>query len=143
MMQLTVNIDDSIIDPNTFNDLLKSLPQDKVQEILLECVAEYFRKDNYKAIENLLYSKGNDYYGQRVQYTEFAKKIIESTDCSGIQDVMDKCVDHIKNNYDTLLREAISDMIVSGLTNKYLFQDSLKSTIDQKIYELKNNNISH
>lgn len=135
-MQLTVNIDDSIIDPNTFNDSLKSLPQDKIQEILLECVAEYFRKDNYKAIENLLYRKSNIHW-QGVEYTEFAKKIIESTDCSGLQDVMDKCIDHIKNNYDTLLKEIISEMIVSGLTNRYAFQDTLKNTIDQKIYRIK------
>ena len=56
---------------------------------------------------------------------------------------MDKCIDHIKNNYDTLLKQVISEMIVSGLTNGYSFQDALKSTIDQKIYELKDHDILH
>ena len=117
---------------------LRALTPEQLTEICQQAVLEYFRSKGDNAIERLIVDKGN--YGWDYNPSPFTKKIIESCDFSGLQEVVDKCIDKLKNNYDIVLKDILADMFVESLANNYAFNNSLKTTIRDQIRDMNNQN---
>lgn len=129
-VNLTVNVDETL-----FNDELKSqleaLKPEEVKEVLLKCIYEYFSKDNYANIEKLLITK-SDWNRSNIP-TRFTEKIIEACDYSALQEIVDKSIEIMKNKYDIILKDTLSDVLLKGMTDNYFFKSSLQRTIQEQI----------
>ena len=137
-MQITVNVED-----DTFKQIVEqeigNIPSEKLQEIIVDALKGYFSANDYKNARFLIYKEGNDYYGSRREYpTEFTNKIINNCDYSKLQDIVDKAIEELKNNYDRILRDLLGEMLAKGLTEKYLFQTSLQEAINKELYRKSN-----
>lgn len=137
-MEVKINVDDQ-----KFNELfekeLDALSEKDIHNIFEECVKEYLSKDNYKAVEELLVQPKQDYWSPSLP-TVFTQKMVEKCDVSKLQDVVDICIKELKTNYETILRNLLSNLLVSGIINNCHFQSSVTEVVNQKIYEVLSNN---
>ena len=113
---------------------LKALQQEELHSILVECIGEYFRQNNYNNIENLIVKK--DRWGCYDGSSDFINSSIKSCDFSALQDVVDRCIYRMKNNYEYILRDIIANTFVTGLMQNCEFQHSLKTVIEDTIREI-------
>ena len=135
-MELKIEVNDEMF-KDVAEKSLNALKPEQVTEIMQQALLEYFRKDNYKAIEGILVdSSRSDYWNK--EPSEFTKKIIKSCDMSSLQEVVDKCIDQLKDKYDTILMSILTDMLTSGFTNNYAFQESLKTAIHTELVRINN-----
>lgn len=108
-------------------DTLESLPEEKMQEILL------------KAVEVALLEKNQSFYGTSIltdQYrrpTELMNNILKKANFEKYFEPMaQKITNHIIENYQSIITEAISKTFFDVLftsENKYQFRDNLYSAI--------------
>jgi len=135
-MELKIEVNDEMF-KDVAEKSLNALKPEQVTEIMQQALLEYFRKDDYKAVEGILVdAKRSDYWNK--EPSEFTKKIIESCDMSSLQEVVDKCIDQLKDKYDTILMSILTDMLTSGFTNNYAFQESLKTAIRAELCRINN-----
>lgn len=130
-MEVKINVDESRI-PEILEKELNGLNPEEIHEVVIECIKEYLSLDNYKNTERLFVYKQKSYYDARTQDapTDLLYKILkENMDYSSLQNVVDNCIDDIKNNYESLLIRVITDMIATSLANTYNMQEILSKTI--------------
>ena len=141
-MEVKINVDES-----QFKDLLenelKALKPEELHEIMLECIKGYFTQNNYENLEPLLVKTKNQYGWAERSASDFTRGIIAGCDYSKLQDVVDLCIDKLKENHDHILKEILLESIVSGLTSSYRFKDEIDSAIREELYRIRqveNNN---
>jgi len=137
-MEVKINVDEAMFKDILENEL-KALPKEKIQEALVESIKEYFRSCDYDAIKKLLIIE-KPYYSRYDcdKPSPFAKNLIESADLSGLQDVIDKCIETLKTNYEEILKKVILESIISGFTNSGTFQNAVELAITAEINKLEN-----
>ena len=132
-MEVKINVDDA-----KFNELFEkehdALTKEDMHKIFEECVREYFRRNEYEKIDRMLFEK--DRWGSQIQ-TDYLKKMIANCDLSGLQDVIDICINELKENHFKLLKEVILDAIVSGFINNYTFHSNLKMAIQTILADMQ------
>lgn len=135
-MEVKINVDESRI-PEILEKELNALNAKEIHEIVIECIKQYLSQDNYKNIERLFVYKQKDYYGYyKDEPTDLLYKILtENMDYSSLQNTVDKCIDELKNNYESLLIKVITEMIASSLANTY----NMKEVILKNISSYQNN----
>lgn len=136
-MELKIEVNDEMF-KDVAEKSLNALKPEQITEIMQQALLEYFRKDNYKAVESIMVNTSRSDYWNK-EPTAFTKRIIESCDMSSLQEVIDKCIDQLKDKYNTILMRILTDMLISGLTNNYAFQESLKNIIYTELSEINNN----
>lgn len=123
-MQVTINIEESQL-KEVMEDQLKALDPEALQEIFVQAVGEYFRQNNYKNLEQILFT-GSGYYSSDRHLTSTVEKALANADYSKLQDIVDACIDLLKTNYTDLLVDALSALLVHGITNSYALQSAIQ-----------------
>ena len=135
-MEVKINVDDA-----KFNELfekeLDALSKEDMHNIFEECIKEYFRKNNYAVIDSLIMEKDNSYnWGNVKKPTDFTKRMVELCDMSKMQEIVDACIDKLRDDYMNLLKEVISDAILHGLMDSYNMKRSMEDAIRETIYKI-------
>ena len=133
-MEVKINVDESRI-PEILEKELNALNAKEIHEIVIECIKQYLSQDNYKNTERLFVYKEKDRYGYTQDTpTDLLYKILkENIDYSSLQNIIDKCIDELKNNYESLLIKVITEMIATSLANTYNMRGILSEIINQKL----------
>lgn len=133
-MQVVLNIDDEKFDA-LFGQDKEILNKVDIHEIFENCIKEYFEKDDYKVLKDLFERPGS-YYNSDSIATIFTKQMINNCDMSKMQEVVDVCIEEIKKNYNSLLKQVIADNLIYGLTNNYNFRESISMTVRDTVYQV-------
>lgn len=137
-MQITLNIDEELFN-STLGKALNDLKPEQLNDILIECIREYFLGNDGKNIEKLLYEEHDPAWGRRQTFiTNFTNKLINDCDYSGLQEVADKCITNIKENSDKILKDILAEMMIRGLCDKYNFQERVKDAISDEMIRRNN-----
>lgn len=134
-MQVTINIDESQL-KDVMEDQLKALNPEALQDIFVQAVGEYFRQNDYKNIEQILFT-GSGYYNSDRRLTPTVEKALANADYSKLQDIVDACINLLKTKYTDLLLSALSTLLVDGMTSSYTFQSAMNQTALRHINDLK------
>ena len=135
-MQVTINVDETMF-AEVIDKELKALSSDDLKNIILEVVSEYFRRDNYKHTEELIFKNpSTNYYNK--EFTPLMTQMVKSADYSGLQDIVDRCIEEVKSNYDHLLIKSISAAIIGGLTYDYQFSEAVRREVTAVLEDQKN-----
>ena len=126
-MQVVINMDDEKFD-QLFGDEVGKLDPREIKDIFAECIKAYFEQNNYQNVERLITEKG-EYYSSKPKFTWFGQKLIEHCDYSKLQEVVDKVIDGMVNNHETLLKEMLFEVIARGFTNSYSMQKAFEDRI--------------
>lgn len=139
-MEIKINVDENMFSEVVESEL-KALKPEEIKEVVLKCISEYLRSNNYEAIKELMTTESKSSYGyySNRELSLFAQKAIEECDFSELQDVVDKSISLVKENYKDLLMNCITKSLVEALTNNYAFQDGIKRSIDNYIYTMRSN----
>lgn len=127
-MEVKIQVDETKFKDVLENELDAFSPED-LHDIIAECIGEYFRNNNYKAIEKIMFDQG--FY--RDTPSALLKEAITKCDYSGLQDVADAMIDRLRNNYQDVLAEALWLQISKTLVNSYSLQDSMGIAIRNAI----------
>lgn len=101
-INLTLNVDTKQME-GLLKEGLVSLPQDKIQEVLLEVVKNVLSDKNS---EILFVSSG--YYDKTYKPSELLKGLIEKAQTSSyIEELSDAIVDYLKENYQEVILNAL------------------------------------
>ena len=122
-MQLTINIDETQL-KEVMEEQLKALDPEVLQGIFVQAVGEYFRQNNYKNLEQVLFTSSG-YYSSDKHLTPTVEKALANADYSKLQDIVDASIDLLKTNYTDLLISALSTLLVNGLTSSYALQSAM------------------
>lgn len=126
-MQVTINVDETMF-AEVIDKELKALSSDAIKEIILTAVGEYLRQSNYKHTEELIFKNpSTNYYSK--EFTPLVDRMVKSADYSGLQDIVDKCIEEVKSNYEHLLVKAISAAIIGGLSYDYQFSEAVRREV--------------
>ena len=136
-MQVVINMDDEKFD-QLFGDEVGKLDPREIKEIFAECIKAYFEQNNYQNIERLITEKDGSYYSSKPKFTWFGQKLIEHCDYSKLQEVVDKVIDSMVNNHETLLKEMLFEVIARGFTNSYSMQEAFKNSILPLTMDMEN-----
>ena len=124
-MQITINIEESQLQ-EVMDQQLKALDSDYLGEIVAKAIEEYFRLDNYKNVEKLIF-KVPQYYNSSVRdLTPLMSQAVANADYSGLQDVVDAAIDQLKKNYSQILICAVSDMITRSIVDSQSISDKIR-----------------
>ena len=134
-MQVTINIEESQL-KEVMEDQLKALDPEALQEIFVQAIGEYFRQNNYKNLEQILFTTSG-YYGSDKHLTPTVEKALAKADYSKLQDIVDASIDLLKTNYTDLLVDALSSLLVQGLTGSYALQSAISSAALRYTNELR------
>jgi len=127
-MQVVINMDDEKFD-QLFGDEVGKLDPREIKEIFAECIKAYFEQNNYQNIERLITEKDGSYYSSKPKFTWFGQKLIEHCDYSKLQEVVDKVIESMVNNHETLLKEMLFEVIARGFINSYSMQKAFEDRI--------------
>ena len=126
-INLTLNVDTKQME-GLLKEGLVSLPQDKIQEVLLEVVKNVLYDKNS---EILFVSSG--YYDKTYKPSELLKGLIEKAQTSSyIEELSDAIVDYLKENYQEIILNALVKSIselLFGPQKQLDFYTSIQDTI--------------
>ena len=131
-MEIKIEVSDEMF-MNVAENSLNALTPEQVTDICKQALLEYFRKDNYDAINKLIIEKGKYSWDDNISI--FGKQMLEKCDYSDLQEVVDKSIEMLKNNYKTLMERVVLNAIVSGLTSNCNFYDSVRFTLSEIMNE--------
>lgn len=123
-MEVKIQVDETKFKDVLENELDAFSPED-LHDIIAECIGEYFRSNNYKAIEKIMFDQG--FY--RDTPSTLLKEAVTKCDYSGLQDVVDAMIEKLRNNYQDVLAEVLWLQISRTLANSYSIQDSMNTAI--------------
>lgn len=137
-MQVTINVDETMF-AEVLDKELMALSSDDLKKIILEVISEYFRRDNYKHTEELIFKNSSSVYYNK-EFTSLMNQMVKSADYSGLQDIVDKCIEEVKSNYEHLLIKSISAAIIGGLTYDYQFSEAVRREVTAVLDSKENQN---
>ena len=123
-MEVKIQVDETKFKDVLENELDAFNPED-LHDIIAECIGEYFRSNNYKALEKIMFDSG--FY--RDTPSALLKEAVTKCDYSGLQDVVDAMINRLRNNYQDVLAEVLWLQISRTLANSYGIQDSMNAAI--------------
>lgn len=133
-MEVKINVDEAMF-KEILDKELSALTSEEIHEVIVHCIKEYFTKDDYANIEKLIVTQKYNSWGQEKVVSEFTTKLIASCDYSGVQDVVDKAIETLKNKYDVLLKDLIRDMIIQSLSNSGVFRTAMENSIREYMWK--------
>ena len=132
-MEVKIQVDETKFKDVLENELDAFSPED-LHNIITECIGEYFRGNNYKALEKIMFDSG--FY--RDTPSALLKEAITKCDYSGLQDVVDVMIDKLRNDYQNILIEMLWSQISKSLAYSYSIQDSMSIAIRNAIDNERN-----
>ena len=140
-MELKIEVDDSMFKEVAENEL-KALKPEQLQSVILDGITKALEANNYSLVNDLLFERGIGGYSSK-DFTSLAKQMIASADYSKLQGLVDRCIEEIQTNYQTILVQILTSTLVSGLTNSYEFRETLSNTIHAEVYRTLNDINNH
>ena len=137
-MQVVINVEDSQLQ-EVMDKQLKALDSEYLGEVVAKAIEEYFRMDNYKNIEKILF-RDTSWTSREKELTPLIQNVISKADYSGLQDVVNNCIDTLKKDYTNILLGAISSMITSTILGSYALQDEIRMVAQDQILRTLNQN---
>lgn len=137
-MQVTINIEESQL-KEVMDQQLKALDSDYLGEVVAKAIEEYFRIDNYKNIEKLIF-KDARYYNSEKELSPLMLRAVSEADYSGLQAVVDAAIDQLKKNYSQILICAVSDMITHSIVDSQSLSNMVKAVAADQIWSTLNQN---
>ena len=141
MIRVTVNIDEKMFD-DSIGGALKAMKPEEMQDMISNCIKEYLMGKNENGdqnIETLLYDIEKQYYGGRVlRPSHFTKAMLDKLDYSGLQEVVDKCVNDLKENHKDIIEKLLLNLMIDGLTNTYGFRSAVEMAASDVVHRLNN-----
>ena len=102
-INLTLNVDTKQME-GLLKEGLVSLPQDKIQEVLLEVVKNILNNKD----SGILFVSGNGYYDKSYKPTELLKGLIEKAQTSSyIEELSNAIINYLKENYQEVIFNAL------------------------------------
>lgn len=135
-MQVTINVDETMF-AEVIDKELKALSSEDLKEVIISAIGEYLRQDNYKHTEELIF-KDPSYAKYNKEFTSLMDQMVKSADYSGLQDIVNKCIEEVKSNYEHLLVKAISASIIGGLINDHQFSEAVRREVEYVLCDQKN-----
>lgn len=128
------------VNEEQFKDLLEKeltdLPKETIQNILIESIKEYLKEDDYKNLNAFLVNKEcNHYSNYSIQPSQFFYSMLENCDYSSLQEVADNMIKDLKENYQQILIQVLSNQLANGIANNDVFRANLRDVIDQELYK--------
>lgn len=138
-MDITISIDENMF-AEVIEKELKALPSEKLQDIIVSAIQKYFEENGNTIIRDLLLRKSEYGYYYRSEPTDFMREIVKNADYSKLNDFVNKSIDLLSTNYDSVLKEVLADALISGLTaNNFNYRDNLSEVIKREVYKMENN----
>lgn len=137
-MQITINIEESQLQ-EVMDQQLKALDSEYLGEVVAKAIEEYFKLDNYKNVEKLLFQQSR-YYNAPKEFTPLMYKAVADADYSGLQEVVDVAIDQLKKNYSKILISAVSDMITRSIVDSQSLGDKIRFVAAEEVYSTLNRN---
>lgn len=137
-MQLIINVDETMY-KDILDKELKALSHEDLKEVIIECIKEYFTKDNFKNLKNLIVMESGSSWDRKETPTLFTKKLIESCDYSELQSIVNKSIEDLNKNHHSILEELLLNAIVRGLFNTYSFSKELESSVREILMQSQQN----
>lgn len=123
-MQVVINVDETQFKA-LMEESLKEIPKEKIHEIIVEGIRNYITPEVIKT----LFVSTQDWYGQ-VRPTSYLKEVIsKNIPDDTFAPLVDEIVQQLKDNYDEVLRVAITDLLISGMSKNNAFENAVSETL--------------
>lgn len=136
-MQVVINVEDSQLQ-EVMDKQLKALDSEYLGEVVAKAIEEYFRMDDYKNVEKLIF-KETKYYGSERELTPVMQKAVAGADYSGLQSIVDVCIEQLKTNYSKILIGAVSNLIANSFIYSSALEDHVKMIAAVEANNILNN----
>lgn len=125
-MKVEINVDELQF-KEILEGELKNLSQEKIHEIILESIRIYF-VNNPNIVKNLFVEQNS--WSYRESPSSYLKQILEQEIPQGaFADLVDGMLATLKENYNNILKDALVDLMISGMFNSYGFEDKLRNSL--------------
>ena len=125
-MKIEINVDElqfkEILDGE-----LKNLSKEKIHEVILEGIRTYFI-NHPDVVNGLFVEKSN--WSYQTQPTSYLKEIIKEQipyDC--FEELINGLINDLKKNHEQLLKEAMIELMISGMFNNHGFENKFRETL--------------
>lgn len=136
-MQVVINVEDSQLQ-EVMDKQLKALDSEYLGEVVAKAIEEYFRMDDYKNVEKLIF-KETKYYGSERELTPVMQKAVANADYSGLQSVVDVCIEQLKTNYPQILVGAVSSLLANSFIHSGALEDQVRMIAASAAGDILNN----
>ena len=123
-MKVEINVDEMQF-KELLDKQLTELPQEVIQNIIIESIREYFTQNDYQMIENLFIKRESRYGYTEKSSSEFLDKLIRACDYSKLQEVVDVAIENLKENNERILKDMFIEAIADRLGSTYTMRDSV------------------
>ena len=123
-MKVEINVDEMQF-KELLDKQLTELPQEVIQNIIIESIREYFTQDDYKMIENLFIETKTSYGYTEKNSSYFLQGLMRGCDYSKLQEVVDAAIENLKENNERILKDMFIEAIADRLSNTYTMRDSV------------------
>ena len=131
MAQVIINVEDDeykeIVEKG-----IRALKPEQLQETIVSAIGDFLRANNYEIIKNIFIYKP-DY--RNPEPTLFFRNILNQLDYSELQEILSKIIDELSNNYKEVLVSAMSDLLISRLSNNARLTDTISDIAQNQIYK--------
>lgn len=143
------------VDEEQFKELLekefKDLPKEAIQNILVESIKTYLNPDDlidnqsnvvigqtYRKehpLNKLLMQSTSYYNSTTVEPSRLLKSLLLQCDFSALQEVVDKMIEDLKENYHSILVELLSCYVAKGIAENTTFRFEMEHIIQNEFYK--------
>lgn len=112
-MQININVDETQF-KELMDKSLAALPEEKLQEVVLEGFRTYLTNTN--VLKELIMAK--DAWGYEIKPTQFFQEImLRTTKTNKLNDLRDEMIEVIRENFDEIIHKAMAQIVCNGIFN--------------------------
>ena len=112
-MQININVDETQF-KELMDKSLAALPEEKLQEVVLEGFRTYLTNTN--VLKELIMAK--DAWGYEIKPTQFFQEImLRTTKTNKLNDLRDEMIEVIRENFDEVIHMAMAQIVCNGIFN--------------------------
>ena len=130
-MKVEINVDEMQF-KELLDKQLTELPQEVIQNIIIESIREYFTQNDYQMIENLFINKESRYGYIEKSSSVFLDKLMRECDYSKLQEVVDAAVENLKENNERILKDMLIEALAAKLTDTYSMRQSVEYILRER-----------
>ena len=137
-MEIKLNVSDDRI-KDFIEQEVNALTAEDLKNVFLECVREYFTKDDCKNLDKVLFKEERSYYGSSITYelNSTARELFSKCDTSSLQEIVDKALEDLKENHHQIMMEYICSLISTGIQHSFHADKHLENTVREIIQNVR------
>jgi hypothetical protein len=124
-MQVVINVDDAMFKEIAENEI-NALPKEKIQELIFAAIEKLLNNDSM--VKNLFVTQQTNHWGTKETYpSELMKLAASKFDISpAFKEIETKMIETLKNNYNGILIQALSQSVLRGMFQSEPFQEAVR-----------------